>query len=100
MRGHPRVIVVVWFDCLFAVDNQKLNWRESITEDTPFTDEWDAVVCCFFIDTAHNVIEYLERIYHILKPGGLWINFGQSVATYYAYMYIHCVYSEVQSLYK
>ncbi|XP_064387847.1 carnosine N-methyltransferase-like [Halichondria panicea] len=39
-------------------------------------DEWDAVVCCFFIDTAHNVIEYLERIYHILKPGGLWINFG------------------------
>jgi carnosine N-methyltransferase len=38
--------------------------------------EWDCVATCFFIDTAHNVIEYLEKIYHILKPGGYWINIG------------------------
>ena len=37
---------------------------------------WDAVVTCFFIDTAHNIIEYLEIIYNILKPGGVWINLG------------------------
>lgn len=37
---------------------------------------WDCVVSCFFVDTAKNVIEYVEHIWHILKPGGLWINLG------------------------
>ncbi|KAB2073547.1 hypothetical protein ES319_A07G090300v1 [Gossypium barbadense] len=37
---------------------------------------WDAVVTCFFIDTAHNIIEYIEIISRILKEGGVWINFG------------------------
>lgn len=37
---------------------------------------WDAVVTCFFIDTAHNVLDYLEKIWEMLKPGGLWINIG------------------------
>lgn len=38
--------------------------------------EWDAIVTCFFIDTAKNVIEYIRRISHLLKPNGLWINHG------------------------
>ncbi|XAR52821.1 hypothetical protein NMG60_11021106 [Bertholletia excelsa] len=37
---------------------------------------WDAVVTCFFIDTAHNVVEYIEIISRILRDGGVWINFG------------------------
>ncbi|KAJ9185131.1 hypothetical protein P3X46_004793 [Hevea brasiliensis] len=37
---------------------------------------WDAVVTCFFIDTAHNIIEYIEIISRILKDGGIWINLG------------------------
>ena len=37
---------------------------------------WDCVVTCFFIDTAHNVIEYIECISKILKKGGVWINIG------------------------
>ncbi|KAG0626654.1 hypothetical protein M758_2G141300 [Ceratodon purpureus] len=37
---------------------------------------WDSVVTCFFIDTAHNIIEYLEVIARALKPGGVWINLG------------------------
>ncbi|GKV15259.1 hypothetical protein SLEP1_g26055 [Rubroshorea leprosula] len=37
---------------------------------------WDAVVTCFFIDTAHNIIEYIEIISTILKEGGVWINLG------------------------
>lgn len=32
---------------------------------------WDAVVTCFFIDTAHNIIEYIEVISRILKDGGV-----------------------------
>jgi len=39
-------------------------------------DDWDCVATCFFIDTAHNIIEYVERLYKILKKGGVWINFG------------------------
>ncbi len=35
------------------------------------------MACCFFLDTAHNVIQYLEKIFFILKPGGYWINFGE-----------------------
>lgn len=37
---------------------------------------WDAVTTCFFIDTAPNVLNYLDIIYKILKPGGYWINYG------------------------
>lgn len=38
--------------------------------------DWDAIVTCFFIDTAKNVVEYIRRISLLLKPGGLWINHG------------------------
>ncbi|KAM0004371.1 putative S-adenosyl-L-methionine-dependent methyltransferase [Helianthus debilis subsp. tardiflorus] len=37
---------------------------------------WDAVVTCFFLDTAHNIVEYIEIISKILKDGGVWINLG------------------------
>ncbi|KAM4709446.1 carnosine N-methyltransferase [Discoglossus pictus] len=37
---------------------------------------WDCIATCFFIDTAHNVIDYIETIWRILKPGGVWINLG------------------------
>lgn len=39
---------------------------------------WDCVSTCFFIDTAHNVLDYIETIWNILKPGGVWINLGKS----------------------
>ncbi|URE20639.1 N2227-like protein [Musa troglodytarum] len=31
---------------------------------------WDAVVTCFFVDTAHNIVEYIETISKLLKTGG------------------------------
>ncbi|XP_078252375.1 carnosine N-methyltransferase isoform X1 [Rhinoraja longicauda] len=37
---------------------------------------WDCVATCFFIDTAHNVVDYIETIWKILKLGGIWINLG------------------------
>ncbi|OAA64498.1 methyltransferase family [Niveomyces insectorum RCEF 264] len=37
---------------------------------------YDAVACVFFLDTAPNLIRYLETIRHCLKPGGLVINVG------------------------
>lgn len=39
-------------------------------------DAFDAVASCFFIDTAPNVIHYIETIKHCLRPGGIWINLG------------------------
>lgn len=38
--------------------------------------EYDAVACSFFLDTAPNLIRYLEVIRHCLKPGGVLINVG------------------------
>lgn len=35
-----------------------------------------AVATCFFLDTAHNVIDYIKTIHHCLQDGGLWINVG------------------------
>ncbi|KAL3901633.1 MAG: hypothetical protein SGCHY_000456 [Lobulomycetales sp.] len=38
--------------------------------------KWDAVTTCFFLDTAHNFIEYAETVKACLKPGGVWVNLG------------------------
>lgn len=39
-------------------------------------DSFDAVTSIFFIDTAPNVIKYVETVHACLKTGGLWINLG------------------------
>ncbi|KAH8595588.1 N2227-like protein-domain-containing protein [Bisporella sp. PMI_857] len=39
-------------------------------------ESFDAVATVFFLDTAPNVIRYLETIKSCLKPGGLLINIG------------------------
>lgn len=44
--------------------------------DSTQENQWDCVCCCFFIDCANNIVEFLEIIYKILKPGGIFINFG------------------------
>ncbi|GAA6061368.1 hypothetical protein JCM10212_005822 [Sporobolomyces blumeae] len=41
--------------------------------------DWDACVTCFFIDTARSIPHYLETIYGLLKPGGVWINCGPTL---------------------
>jgi len=37
---------------------------------------FDAVATVFFIDTAPNVIRYIEAVRNCLKSGGIWINLG------------------------
>ena len=39
-------------------------------------EEYDCLVSCFFIDTAHNIIEYIRLIHSLLKTNGKWINEG------------------------
>ncbi|PLB48678.1 N2227-domain-containing protein [Aspergillus steynii IBT 23096] len=46
---------------------------------TAFTEEtgkYDVIVTLFFIDTARNLVSYLENIHRLLRPGGTWINLG------------------------
>jgi carnosine N-methyltransferase len=45
-----------------------------VYKDQP--EAWNSIVTCYFIDTANNIVQYIETIHKILKVGGLWINFG------------------------
>lgn len=38
-----------------------------VFENEEFKKHFDAVVTCFFLDTAHNPIAYMETIYKVLK---------------------------------
>ncbi|XP_054162558.1 carnosine N-methyltransferase-like [Oppia nitens] len=48
------------------------NFTEIYTE----ANSWDCVATTFFIDTASNVVEYIDTIWKILKPGSIWVNIG------------------------
>lgn len=37
---------------------------------------FDAVATLFFIDTAPNIVRYIEVVRSCLKPGGVWVNVG------------------------
>jgi len=37
---------------------------------------FDAIATVFFIDTAPNLIRYIEAVRNCLKKGGIWINLG------------------------
>jgi carnosine N-methyltransferase len=37
---------------------------------------FSVVVTVFFIDTAANVLKYIDTIHHVLERGGVWINLG------------------------
>ncbi|KAG8528900.1 uncharacterized protein KY384_006589 [Bacidia gigantensis] len=44
--------------------------------DRQHQDTFDAVASVFFVDTAPNVIKYIEVIRNCLKEEGIWINLG------------------------
>ena len=37
---------------------------------------YDGILTSFFIDTANNIIEFIEIIYNILNNNGIWVNVG------------------------
>ena len=38
--------------------------------------KWSAIACCFFLDTAPNIMRYLEVIWRCLEPGGVLVSLG------------------------
>ena len=51
----------------------------------------DAIITTFFIDTAQNVLEYVDKIHQLLKPNGIWINFGGLNFSYEAFEQELCI---------
>jgi hypothetical protein len=45
----------------------------SSPEDTA---TFSVVTTIFFLDTAPNVLKYIDTIHNVLEPGGIWINLG------------------------
>ncbi len=41
-----------------------------------FAESFDVLAAPFFLDTAHNAIEYMETAWGLLRPGGVWVNLG------------------------
>jgi carnosine N-methyltransferase len=44
--------------------------------DRRHRESFDAVATVFFIDTAPNLIRYIETVYNCLVPNGIWTNVG------------------------
>ncbi|ETW77530.1 hypothetical protein HETIRDRAFT_327542, partial [Heterobasidion irregulare TC 32-1] len=61
---------------LVAGDFEEIYGSDSDDENGPYSGPWDAILTCFFIDTAKNIVNYLRIIHKILAPGGVWINLG------------------------
>lgn len=59
--------------------NFKLVERDFLTLSAPSTPPlhgYHNITTLFFIDTSLNVIQTIEHIYALLRPGGTWINLG------------------------
>lgn len=39
-------------------------------------EQWDCVASCFFLDACPNIVETLQVVYKMLRPGGLLVNLG------------------------
>ncbi|KAF9237126.1 N2227-domain-containing protein [Melanogaster broomeanus] len=61
---------------LVAGDFEEIYGAHDTDESEPQAGQWDAVLTCFFIDTAKNIVNYLRIMHRILAPGGVWINLG------------------------
>ncbi|EPS96381.1 hypothetical protein FOMPIDRAFT_1038167 [Fomitopsis schrenkii] len=61
---------------LVAGDFEEIYGTADDNGHEPQSGQWDAILTCFFIDTAKNIVNYLRVIHRILAPGGVWINIG------------------------
>jgi carnosine N-methyltransferase len=48
----------------------------SIYNNPKEVEQWDCVASCFFLDAVPSIVETLQLIHQMLKPGGILVNFG------------------------
>ncbi|KAF8161386.1 N2227-like protein-domain-containing protein [Crassisporium funariophilum] len=58
-----------------ALDDRTLSWSRSDTSRNA-DGGYDYIVTLFFIDTSLDVFATMRQIYHLLRPGGTWVNLG------------------------
>eukprot|EP00980_Cylindrotheca_fusiformis_P026421 scaffold16140_cov212-Cylindrotheca_fusiformis.AAC.2 len=49
---------------------------QSIYSNPREAGQWDCVCSCFFLDACPNIVESIQLIHKMLKPGGYLMNFG------------------------
>jgi hypothetical protein len=83
--SHQRTVDSVFRSIPFPDVVPRLSSRFSLVErdfltlsgpPTPPLHGYHNITTLFFIDTSLNVIETIEHIYALLRPGGMWINLG------------------------
>lgn len=87
---HQRSNILQRKDQIRGVQIPDINTSTALPKDADFSmvagdfvqvygkqaNAWDAIVTCYFVDTAKNVLEYVETIKTCLAVGGVWINYG------------------------
>lgn len=73
---QPSTLKIGYGDFTHLVNNISQPAAAENDDDDPYPNQYDAVVTLFLIDTAENALKYLEAIRALLKPGGVWINYG------------------------
>ncbi|ORY35874.1 N2227-like protein-domain-containing protein [Naematelia encephala] len=74
-KGGPFSLVAGDFEEIYG----EANWDHGDGRDGTRVAQrrrWGAVVTCFFIDCARNVLTFLNIIHTILEDDGIWINIG------------------------
>jgi carnosine N-methyltransferase len=57
---------------------------EAVCRAPAHREAFDAVASCFFIDATRSVLEIVEVVRAVLKPGGWWVNVGPLLYTHAA----------------
>jgi carnosine N-methyltransferase len=82
--SHLRSVQIPDMNPAFVLGNVKYPGQMSMSasdflllyESEEQKDRFDVVATVFFLDTAPNIIRYLETIRNCLKPGGILVNAG------------------------
>ena len=78
-RDSRKTATTVWELNPYQTFNFPLAKNRSVQNLKPRsfqTSTAEAVLTCFFLDTAKNVFLYIRTIADIVRPGGLWANLG------------------------
>ena len=77
---HPESVLedVFGYATANAADRMSMTAADFVVVygDEEHKDMFNAVVTVYFIDTAPNLIRYIETIRNCLQVGGLWVNLG------------------------
>lgn len=75
---HPGIAMSAKLDAGHSVGEMNMTAGDFVLSySTPESEEtFDGVVSVFFIDTAPNLIRYIDTVRNCLKKGGVWINIG------------------------